>query len=201
LEKRLLECERDKQKKQVKTEWEDWRLEYEKVEKERDYLREENARITTENSRLEHENRNLRWRINNAWQRVRQEKPEDEESVTNLIFLSGKAYEQYRSFDTNEKGYWDEHILGKMLDEQLRDGQSEAVHGPNGTCWVYPRSGTASGRRLIYYNEGNNTLICELFPKHDSRYDELRTQGVDRDAYDDFKKWCYETVPETHLKS
>jgi len=191
LEKQLSDYERDKQQKQAKTEWEDWRLEYEKVEKERDSLRDETTRIKIENSRLEHENRNLRWQINNAWQRVRQVKPEDEQSVTSLIFLSGKAYEQYRSFTTDEKRYWDENILGKMLDEQLRERQSEPVHGPNGTCWVYPRSGTASGRRLIYYNEGNNIFICELFREHDSRYDELRTQGVDREAYNEFETlWC-----------
>ncbi len=214
LEKQLSECERNRQQKQhemqfreeiehrlkeqTDTDWERWNLEYTEVEKERNRLREESARLRSENSGLERENRNLRWRINSsALQKVQQGKPEDEQSITSLIFLSSKAYKQYRSFDANEKGYWDKHILGKMSDEQLRENQSEPVHGPNGPCWVYPRSGTASGQRLFYYNEGSSIFICELFREHDSRYDELRTQGVDREAYGGFDiPWC-ETMTDS----
>lgn len=112
-----------------------------------------------------------------------------------MLLLSAEARQQYERLDGNEQDYWERHIFPKLLDPELCDRQSESIEGPNGTCWVYPRSGTAAGRRVIYYRDDEDVYVCELFASHkdyDKDYDRFRTAyrgtGIDRERYGSFRE-------------
>ena len=181
-ERSAFEVQRDA--RQRETDWEELFTAYEVLEGERESLRQRNHE-------LEHENRRLRWQLTGDWPSEQQLGTDDEQAVAGAVLLSRKARKRYSSFSSNERDYWNEHLLGKLLNEKMRDNQSEPIHGPNGTCFAYPRSGTGDARRLIYYQESDRIYVCELFPgaEHDKDYDRLRNRGVDRHAYNGFEQW------------
>lgn len=171
--------------------------EYDQVRQERDDLKKDNDDLRAKVSQLEHKIRDLNWHLNSAWQGRQQPESDDRQVAIPAVLLSGRARKQYDSFDHRERAYWDEHILNKLSDRQLRDNQTELVEGPSGTCWVYPRKRTADGRRVIYYGEDEAIYVCELFTggEHDGEYSRLRDKGVDRAVYDGFQMWQPEGIP------
>lgn len=162
---------------------------YQLIEKERDELQARVEYLEQQNADLRDQMRGLRFRVNSAWQRGERASTIDEPSVR--VYLSAKAQAAYAALDQSERSYWDEHLWYKLLDSQMRDNQSEPIHGPSGPCWVYPRSGTADGRRVVYFCEDDDVYVCEILPasEHDGRYRELRDRGVDRSSYVGFELW------------
>lgn len=165
---------------------------YEELEQEKNSLQQQNTELEKELNRVNDEVRKLRWQLNSAWQYRETRSAEDEPKQ--YLYLSDKAWKRYESFDSDERDYWNQHIFSKLLHEQRRQHQSEPVSSHNGTCWVYPRSGTGDGRRLIYYCDGTSVYVCELFlsAEHDDRYKEARNRGFDREEYDGFLPWVLE---------
>lgn len=162
---------------------------YELIENERDELQARVEYLEQQNADLRDQMRGLRFRLNSAWQRGERVSTIDEPRVR--VYLSSKAQAAYAALDQSERSYWDERIWYKLLDIQMRDNQSEVIHGPSGPCWVYPRSGTAAGRRVVYFCEDDDVYVCEILPasEHDGRYRELRDRGVDRSSYVGFELW------------
>lgn len=190
LEERLEEQIRSRSKED--SESAKWVEAYEKLESERDRLEERNRILESNLSTRDHEIRRLTWERTTAWQQVKQRSaPLDDLDAVPRVLLSSKAYRQYRSFDDNQQRYWDERVLGKLLDEQLLGNLSASIAGPSGSCGFYPRSGGAGGRRIAYYIENDQVHVCELFlsGEHDKEYKRLRDQEIDREAYDGFEPW------------
>ena len=160
--------------------WDELYMEYERTAKELDTL-------SQLNQSLQQENRGLRWQLSTAWQKGQ---VEIEDVSLPSLYLSAQACRQFTHLDGSERDYWERHLFPKMLNASQCSPQSEPMEGPNGTCWVYPRSGAAGGRRVIYYRDGEDVRICELFPSHEE-YERLRTShqgtGIDRETYRDFE--------------
>ncbi len=172
---------------------------YQEVEIERDSLRQRVQDLENTNSELEHEMRTWKWQAQNAWQGKGQLEPDEDQTTARIVFLSAKAHKQYASLDEGERRYWDENLLKKLLDEQLRNNQSESTKGKHGSCWVFPRGETADGRRLFYYTEDEGIYVCEVLPsgEKDREYKRLRDRGVDRQVYGDFEQWRPDQVAES----
>jgi len=201
LEKRL--GEQIQLRSQEDQELREWFKDYDRIERERNDLRQRNQVLESKVSELDYQVRKLRGVLNRIKLQGKQ-LPEslDEPSIVHRVILSSKAYRQYRSFDDKQQHYWDKHVLGKLLNEQLLRNLSEPIVGTGGTCWVYPRSGGAGGDRIIYYTEDERVYVCEMFSsdEHDREYNRLRNQGIDRAAYDGFEPWypCEATENREH---
>jgi L-rhamnose mutarotase len=160
----------------------------EELKRERDSLREQNEELKDELSQKDDEARKWKRLYHTAWQSRQLDESEDEYIPGYSIFLSGKACKQFDSFDLQEQSYWEEHVLEKLLDEQLRDRQSER----RGSFWVYPRKKSAGGRRAIYYSQDTRIYVCELL-KHDQEYEQLSTAMSNKEIgpgnYDGFEQY------------
>lgn len=160
----------------------------ESVEKDKEALLNEVESLRVEVARLEDENRQLRWRANRAWQES--EQVDDQDGMGPAVYLSADARETFESFDAGEVAYWRNNVLAKLLEPGLRLQQSEIVRGPNSRkCYVYPRKRSNDGRRVVYFCDGDDIYVCELFAmgEHDTDYDALRSAGVDPEQYRDFR--------------
>jgi hypothetical protein len=137
---------------------------------------------------LRSENRSLRWRLNSVWQTPAT--IDTEEETKPCLWLSGLAAEKYLPFDAGETAYWDRNIFRKLLNRQQRESQSERVKTHGGEpCFIYPRSQSAAGRRVLYYCQDEDVFVCAIFKgnDHDGEYARLRKEGVNREMYTDFQ--------------
>jgi hypothetical protein len=165
---------------------------YESLEREQHDLQAQVADLEVEVTNLRDENRQLRWRLNTVWQQ-----PQLTEHIVpegTRLWLSAVARAKYLSLAAGETRYWERNILPKLLEAQSRNHQSERVKTKGGPpCFVYPRTGSADGRRVIYYCQDENVYVCEIFTggEHNTSYAALRNQGVDRASYGDFQAWDF----------
>ena len=167
-------------------EWEEMVTE---LDKQCQQLREEKELLEAETATLRDKNRQLEWRLRQQWKT--QDDLQQETTEAPQLLLSEKAWDQFRSMSPDEQRYWERHIFPKLMDQELRDNQSEPISGSKGDpTWVYPRHRTHDGRRVVYYKKSRDVYACELFPanEHD-QYNRLRNEGPDRETYVGFSPW------------
>lgn len=196
VEARFREQLRLRLQEQQDADLDEWIAEYDRVEHENRVLRQENEELMAAQSQLQHKVYALRGQLNNWWQS--RQPFQSEEKSRAKIYLSSKARRQFAAFDHSEQLYWEEHLVQKLLDAELRKSQTAAIPGRNGTSWVYPRSRSAGGRRVLYYGDGEEVFVCELFTgaEHDDEYEAARDQGIDLEDYRDFEAWGANKVLE-----
>jgi hypothetical protein len=79
--------------------------------------------------------------------------------------------------------------LEKLLHPQSRANQSELVHfAGGGACYIFPRSRTCSGRRIVYSLHGLEVRVCEIYTSHDD-YEKARTIGWSESDYTTTTPW------------
>ena len=140
--------------------------------------------------RLQDEVRRLNWQLNKRWQYNEDAIEKKEQEVTPRLFLSETAMEYFDSLAPSERNHWEQHLFPKLLQRELRNAQSETLsHSKNGSAFVYPRSRSNNGRRVIYFPKSDDVYVCEIFTASDhDKYNDLRTNGIDRNDYTDFQE-------------
>ncbi|MFZ4659653.1 MAG: hypothetical protein ACOYNY_21785 [Caldilineaceae bacterium] len=161
-------------------------------------LSQDYNRITTENGLLKQQLKERDDQIRHLNRRLKQQWVDEEdlpaqlEAPTPQLYLSKRAYAAYTSMDQGLRHEIDNQILRKLCDPSLRANQTEPVAARNGACFVFPRSDSAAGRRVIYRLADDCVHICELYLHHDA-YNHARDRGFDLTDYADFTPWSPNT--------
>ena len=149
---------------------------YERTQQERD---EWEARA----KELDDEVRALRYRINQQWQ---QDEPDHTVPAPGpRLLFSRQARELFDGLDGHEQERIRKTLLMKLMDEGLREQQSETRQAADGPCWIYPRGHAPNGQRAVYVLDGETVQICALFPNH-ADYDNAWNKGLFLADHDDF---------------
>ena len=168
----------------------DFSADYERLAQEYDRVTEENGRLLRQIKAQEDEIRGLRYRLKQQW--VAGEGLPDEEKPAIRVFLSQQAHSVYSHLDAGEREEVASALLGKLLNPELRQGQTEPISSMDETCYVYPRSRSAGGRRVIYLMDDSQIKVCEIFMNHDAyeaMRNRLRGRGIDLSEYSEFTAW------------
>lgn len=159
---------------------------YEELASQYDRASEEIERLQNGIKARDDEIRLLQYRLNQKWESDAPP-PQQPEAATELLLAVG-ARAVYNGLDQGERNAVDNQLLRKLLDENLRQRQTDAIAAQGGTCYVYPRGRSAGGRRVIYWMDGTQIKVCELFMHHDA-YEDARNRGFDLSDYTDFVVW------------
>lgn len=160
------------------------------LQADNDALREYRATLETQLGKKDDEIRQLHYRLRRSWDSEGDDVGGQQSELDVAIMLSRQARDAYLALDGKERNYWKQHIFPKLRSPEQRNNQMASIKSTTdgGTCFVFPRSRTGDGRRAIFYCEEDEVRICEIFTsaQHDRDYKQLRDEGVDRGAYQDF---------------
>jgi hypothetical protein len=168
---------------QTEVEWEKF---FDTLETEYSRVRAELTSVTADNRRLSDEVRRLQYLVNNQWSIT--ELPTSDDTATSYPTMAGRAADTYLGLDNSETEEID-NLLVRLLRVELRENQSEVDHFVDGgPCYIYPRSRTAAGKRVLYILNGSEVRICEIYTSHDT-YEKARTIGWVSTDYNDATPW------------
>jgi hypothetical protein len=147
---------------------------------ERDFLR-------AENDRLHDEVRALHFRLNTQWTVTEAPTATTSDKLPHPT-MSERAADTYLGLDGSELDQVDK-LLERFLRTEARENQCDSDHFVDGgPCYIYPRSRTGSGRRILYLLNGAEVRICEIYTCHDA-YERARTTGWRKVDYQNATPW------------
>lgn len=153
---------------------------YDSLVCERDFLRAENVR-------LHDEVRALHFRLNTQWTVTETPAATTGDGLSHPT-MSERAADTYLGLDGSELEQIDK-LLERFLRAQARTSQCDSDHFVDGgPCYIYPRSRTGSGRRILYLLNGAEVRICEIYTCHDT-YERARTTGWRKADYQNANPW------------
>lgn len=161
--------------------WQQLLADYQGVCGERDFLR-------AEVGKLDDELRQVRFRINQQY--FEPEKPAaGATEALPFLTLADAALAAFANLDNSEQRYMEDNLFSKLTVPELRDASSELFHFcDGGSGYIFPRSNSGSGRRLVYLLDGLEVRICEVYANHDA-YEAARGQGWRRASYPSGERW------------
>lgn len=171
----------------LETLWQQLLSDAEKLSQDYDRISAENALLQKQLKECNDQIRQLHRRLTQQWS-DEEEVSTQSEATTPQLLLSKKALAVYMATDQGLRREIDNQLLRKLCDPTLRANQTEPVEARNGACFVFPRSDSAAGRRVIYRLDNNHVHICELYLHHDT-YQYARDRGFDLTDYNNFVSW------------
>jgi hypothetical protein len=158
------------------------------LETERDRAVAERNRTQQDLTAAHDENRRLRFKLQGM--RTPQSAAATGDAADRpYVTLSRQAAQALNGLDPQARGEIESGLLRKLTLEALRENQSEICNlGKNGNFYVYPRSKTNGGQRVIYLLNGAEVRVCELYAHHDV-YERGRKQGWTHSDYIETSVW------------